>query len=96
MPAEVEVVPNSLAHKRTKAAPTQNPETDNFFSRLKTKATDTATHGTVVEDYVNFYNDHESNNHVNNHSDVKHRKENAQTLTNCFYDMVTDFYEYGI
>jgi len=95
MPTEVKVVPNASAHQRTKAAPTQNPETDNFFSRLKTKATDTTTHGTVVEDYVNFYGDHESNNHINNHSDVKNRKENAQTLTNCFYDMVTDFYEYA-
>lgn len=45
--------------------------------------------------YVDLWNDHEHGNIKNNDQDVTKRKENAQELTNCFYDMVTDFYEYG-
>ncbi|KAJ3395560.1 Delta(24)-sterol C-methyltransferase [Lobulomyces angularis] len=82
-----------------KAAVNQDPELDNFVSRLHTKAKGDKAHSQNVNSYYDYFaGDNikgENKNLLNNTEEVSKRKGNAQTLTNHFYDMVTDFYEYG-
>lgn len=43
-----------------------------------------------------YYSNWQDKKHLeNNEEHVENRREHAQVMTNAFYDLVTDFYEYG-
>jgi sterol 24-C-methyltransferase len=44
-----------------------------------------------------YYSNWKDKQHIeNNEEHVENRREHAQVMTNAFYDLVTDFYEYGM
>jgi hypothetical protein len=47
----------------------------------------------AAKSYQSLWKD--QNQLKDNETFVDHRREQAQTMTNSFYDLVTDFYEYG-
>ncbi|KAI9498907.1 S-adenosyl-L-methionine-dependent methyltransferase [Zychaea mexicana] len=76
-----------------------------FFKKLMQK--DQTLNKEAATAYNSNWNDNSNNNnkydddikqqqHEDNGEDsVSHRREQAQSMTNAFYDLVTDFYEYG-
>jgi len=74
--------------------PVQDPEYNNFFARLSKKNTDVVAHKNTVDSYQKYWEaDHKNLRDTEN--TVADRRENSATLTNHYYDLVTDFYEYG-
>jgi len=86
-------MPSAISKDQLIFTPVQNPSEDNFIKRLATKAKDQSAHAGTVNSYTSYFNHDEQVQ--NNAQEVKNRKANAQNITNAFYDMVTDFYEYG-
>ncbi|KAJ3124005.1 Delta(24)-sterol C-methyltransferase [Nowakowskiella sp. JEL0407] len=74
--------------------PKQDPSANDFLKRLGVKNTNADAHKAVVDSYYAGW-DADRNDIVDTTAAVDHRRETAQKLTNHFYDMVTDFYEYG-
>ncbi|KAL0084050.1 S-adenosyl-L-methionine-dependent methyltransferase [Phycomyces blakesleeanus] len=62
-----------------------------FFQKVTQK--NSSLNGKAADTYYQNWKD--QNNLKNNEKDVESRREHAQTMTNSFYDLVTDFYEYG-
>ncbi|KAJ3077932.1 Delta(24)-sterol C-methyltransferase, partial [Quaeritorhiza haematococci] len=54
-----------------------------------------STYNDAICSYGTYFQDRKQEDILNNEEDVVRRKKNVQTLTNHFYDLVTDFYEYG-
>ncbi|KAJ3258996.1 hypothetical protein HK103_003137 [Boothiomyces macroporosus] len=75
--------------------PNQNPEQDNFLLRLRTKNTDSSSHAATVSSYASYWEADHKNGIENTDQTVAERRKGSDSLTNHFYDMVTDFYEYG-
>ncbi|KAL3895656.1 MAG: hypothetical protein SGCHY_004571, partial [Lobulomycetales sp.] len=90
-------MPSTLPIAKTTSQPTpvQDAAKDNFISRLATKASDQTAHADTVETYIKHFDYKSEGAKSDNSKDIASRKENAQGITNAFYDMVTDFYEYG-
>lgn len=62
-----------------------------FFRKVTQK--DSRLNKHAAESYYENWKD--GNNLKNNENDVEERRHQAQSMTNAFYDLVTDFYEYG-
>lgn len=75
--------------------PVQDPELGSFLLRLRKKNTDTASHKQTVDSYYQYW-DSDRKDILDNESSVAERRSSAKELTNHFYDLVTDFYEYGM
>ncbi|KAI8809694.1 S-adenosyl-L-methionine-dependent methyltransferase [Cladochytrium replicatum] len=75
-------------------APLQDPTKDEFLSRLGVKNRKAADHKTTVDSYYAGW-DADRSNLENSEEGVKIRRGKSRELTNNFYNMVTDFYEYG-
>lgn len=73
--------------------PVQDPTQDNFFMRLRTKNQDVQSHKKTVQSYDQYFADR--NSLANNEEAVEKRRQGSDVLTNHFYNLVTDFYEYG-
>ncbi|KAI8918768.1 S-adenosyl-L-methionine-dependent methyltransferase [Entophlyctis helioformis] len=74
--------------------PVQDPELTNFLLRLRKKNTDTVAHKKTVDSYDKYW-DSDRKDITNTEDSVEERRTNSDKLTNHFYDLVTDFYEYG-
>ncbi|KAI9098648.1 S-adenosyl-L-methionine-dependent methyltransferase [Phlyctochytrium arcticum] len=74
--------------------PVQDPELSSFLLRLRKKNTDTSSHKLTVDSYYQYW-DSDRKNLTNTDDSVAERRSNSDKLTNHFYDLVTDFYEYG-
>ncbi|KAJ3008418.1 Delta(24)-sterol C-methyltransferase [Thoreauomyces humboldtii] len=74
--------------------PVQDPELSSFLLRLRKKNTDTTSHKNTVDSYYNYW-DSDRTVHTDNDQSVEERRAGSDKLTNHFYDLVTDFYEYG-
>ncbi|KAI8072630.1 S-adenosyl-L-methionine-dependent methyltransferase [Gongronella butleri] len=61
---------------------------DHFFQKIGLKSKD--LHGKASDTYHGNWVDQPGNDAA-----VDDRRQQAQTMTNAFYDLVTDFYEYG-
>lgn len=66
-------------------------EETGFFKKVVQK--DSLLNKNVSDSYNNNWND--ANELDNNDKHVENRRHQAQNMTNAFYDLVTDFYEYG-
>lgn len=75
--------------------PLQDPALDNFLMRLRKKNQDKAAHKKTVDNYYSFWDGDRKTDLSNTEASVSARREHSATLTNYYYDMVTDFYEYG-
>ncbi|KAG9304961.1 hypothetical protein G9A89_003130 [Geosiphon pyriformis] len=62
-----------------------------FFTKVTSK--DKAAHEAVVKNYLSFWEGKEPENETS--EDIKARQENYTSLTNSYYNIATDFYEYG-
>ena len=80
--------------KQNLPTPAQDPSADGFLMRLRKKNTDSASHKATVDSYFSYW-DVDRNSISNTTTGVEKRKEGSDTLTNNYYDLVTDFYEYG-
>ncbi|KAJ1564194.1 hypothetical protein HK096_009188 [Nowakowskiella sp. JEL0078] len=70
-----------------------DPELENFFVRLQKKTSNKHSGEKAANDYVNYWNDR--NKLEGNEAAVAEREQNTQKLTNLYYDLATDFYEWG-
>ncbi|KAI8819245.1 S-adenosyl-L-methionine-dependent methyltransferase [Fimicolochytrium jonesii] len=78
--------------------PVQDPKLSGFLSRLKVKNTDTASHKDTVDSYYKYWDSDRNvstTTLVEDENSVAARRAGSDKLTNHFYDLVTDFYEYG-
>ncbi|KAL7309884.1 Delta(24)-sterol C-methyltransferase [Mucor circinelloides] len=66
-------------------------EESGFFKKVTQK--DSQLNKNAAEAYYKNWKD--TNNLQDNEQDVEKRRHEAQNMTNSFYDLVTDFYEYG-
>ncbi|KAJ1559974.1 Delta(24)-sterol C-methyltransferase, partial [Nowakowskiella sp. JEL0078] len=71
-----------------------DPELENFFIRLQKKTANKKSSEKAATDYVNYWNDR--NKLEGNEAAVAEREKNTQNLTNLYYDLATDFYEWGL
>ena|ERR1700710_182967 len=67
-------------------------EESGFLKKVTQK--DSALNKKAAETYYSNWKD--KKNIENNEEHVENRREHAQVMTNAFYDLVTDFYEYGM
>lgn len=67
-------------------------EESGFFKKVTQK--DSHLNKRVADAYYNNWKDG-GRLQENNEKDVENRRHQAQNMTNAFYDLVTDFYEYG-
>jgi len=74
--------------------PNQDPTADGFIMRLRKKNTDSKSHKATVDSYFSYW-DVDRNSLEDTSSGIKKRRGGSDKLTNHFYDLVTDFYEYG-
>jgi sterol 24-C-methyltransferase len=74
--------------------PMQDPELSSFLMRLRKKATDSNSHKDTVDAYSKFW-EKDHSNLANNATAVRDRRAQSDTLTNHYYNLATDFYEYG-
>ena len=70
--------------------PKQDAKVDSFLSRLSVKNTDKQAHKATVDSYFNYFDSQDSKI-----IDSSSRTEASDKLTNNYYDLSTDFYEYG-
>ncbi|KAJ3177212.1 Delta(24)-sterol C-methyltransferase [Gaertneriomyces sp. JEL0708] len=76
--------------------PVQDPELSSFFLRLRKRNTDDLAHKQTVDSFFQYWErDRDGEVLMKNDEVVEVRRGKAAKLTNHFYDMVTDFYEYG-
>ncbi|KAI9017053.1 S-adenosyl-L-methionine-dependent methyltransferase [Gaertneriomyces semiglobifer] len=76
--------------------PVQDPELSSFLLRLRKRNTDNVAHKQTVDSFFQYWDrDREGEVLMKNEEVVEQRRGKASKLTNHFYDMVTDFYEYG-
>lgn len=68
-------------------------EEDGFFKKVTQK--DRKLNGQAAQRYYSNWADKKEHERANNEESVEGRREQAQNMTNAFYDLVTDFYEYG-
>ncbi|KAJ3381949.1 hypothetical protein HDU84_004730 [Entophlyctis sp. JEL0112] len=81
--------------KKTKKMPiTTDPGQDAFVGRLLTKTGDARAHKEAVQEYMQSF-DLDKRNLADTARAEALRREQSQKMTNHFYNMVTDFYEYG-
>jgi hypothetical protein len=74
--------------------PVQDPALDSFLARLRVKQLDRDAHKAAVDDYLaNWQKD--KRNLADTKAAEEERRLHSKTYTNAFYDLVTDFYEYG-
>jgi hypothetical protein len=66
-------------------------EESGFLKKVTQKDSD--LNKRAAETYYSNWQD--KKNIENNEEHVENRREHAQVMTNAFYDLVTDFYEYG-
>jgi sterol 24-C-methyltransferase len=66
-------------------------EESGFFKKVTQK--DSALNKKAADAYYDNWKDQK--NLKDNQKDVEGRRTQAQSMTNTFYDLVTDFYEYG-
>ncbi|KAJ3301911.1 Delta(24)-sterol C-methyltransferase [Kappamyces sp. JEL0829] len=78
----------------TLPTPIQNPEADGFLTRLRTKNIDSSKHKETVDSYFSYW-DLDRKTLEDTSNGVAKRRGGSANLTNHFYDLVTDFYEYG-
>ncbi|CAG8733543.1 2992_t:CDS:2, partial [Acaulospora morrowiae] len=64
-------------------------EPDGFLTKIHRKDSE------LNRNLVNTYADLWKEDLLNKEESIEKRRENAQVMTNAFYDVVTDFYEYG-
>lgn len=64
---------------------------DSFFAKILSKHK--ATHETLTKNYMNFWEVENPENEME--QEINSRKENYTALTNSYYNIATDFYEYG-
>jgi sterol 24-C-methyltransferase len=69
-------------------------EQDSFMSRMATKAKNMDAHRSTVESYNSFW-DADHKDLKNTDTAIEKRRGAYAQLTNHYYDLVTDFYEYG-
>jgi len=67
-------------------------ETNGFISKIHRK--DRQLNRSTVNTYTGMWKE-DKEDFSNKEETTKLRRENAQKMTNAFYDIVTDFYEYG-
>ena len=67
-------------------------ETNGFISKIHRK--DRQLNRRTVNTYTGMWKE-DKKDFSNKEETTKVRRENAQKMTNAFYDIVTDFYEYG-
>ncbi|ORX89104.1 hypothetical protein K493DRAFT_234688 [Basidiobolus meristosporus CBS 931.73] len=65
----------------------------NLVKKLTTK--DKSLNQNAVDEYYKYWTEEEKKNLDTYDENVEKRRANASYLTNKFYDLVTDFYEYG-
>jgi sterol 24-C-methyltransferase len=70
--------------------PKQDSQKDSFLSRLSVKNTDKSAHKATVDSYFNYFDKKDSKI-----LDSSSRTTQSDKLTNNYYDLATDFYEYG-
>ncbi|KAJ1559138.1 Delta(24)-sterol C-methyltransferase, partial [Cladochytrium tenue] len=67
---------------------------NSFLVRMRTKTKDVDQHEAALESYLEkFEADHRDMR--NNEGAIEGRRETSKTMTNFYYDLATDFYEYG-
>ncbi|TPX47410.1 hypothetical protein SeMB42_g02371 [Synchytrium endobioticum] len=69
-------------------------EQDSFMSRMATKAKNMDAHKSTVDSYNSFW-DADHKDLTNTDGAIEKRRGAYAQLTNHYYDLVTDFYEYG-
>lgn len=67
-------------------------EPDGFVTKIHRK--DGQLNRRIVNTYMGMWKDNVEDSSSKNES-IEKRRENAQVMANAFYDIVTDFYEYG-
>lgn len=67
-------------------------EPDGLITKIHRK--DSQLNRRTVNTYMGMWNEDEDDSSSKNES-IEKRRENAQVMANAFYDIVTDFYEYG-
>jgi len=67
-------------------------EPSGFVRKIHRK--DANIHQTIVNTYTDMWKA-DKKDATNREESIKNRREHAQIMTNAFYDIVTDFYEYG-
>ncbi|KAJ1548189.1 Delta(24)-sterol C-methyltransferase, partial [Cladochytrium tenue] len=75
-------------------APVVDPAEDSFIGSLRTKAKNAKIHKAAVDDYLRNWEE-DKRNLANTEEATEARRQHSKTYTNHFYDLVTDFYEYG-
>ncbi|KAJ3347145.1 Delta(24)-sterol C-methyltransferase [Entophlyctis luteolus] len=71
-----------------------SPENDNFVMRLRAKTGDNTAYSETVREYLQSF-DMDKRNLANTTDAEELRRTNAQSITNKYYNLATDFYEYG-
>ncbi|KAJ3105270.1 Delta(24)-sterol C-methyltransferase [Phlyctochytrium planicorne] len=74
--------------------PAVDPALDGFLARLRVKNKDAKTHKAAVDQYLQNW-EADKRNLADTDSATEERRLHSKTYTNHFYDLVTDFYEYG-
>ena len=74
--------------------PVQDPTQDGFIMRLRKKNTDPKAHKATVDSYFSYW-DVDRSTLEDTSEGIMKRRDGSDKLTNHFYDLVTDFYEYG-
>ncbi|KAI9348772.1 S-adenosyl-L-methionine-dependent methyltransferase [Zopfochytrium polystomum] len=80
----------------TPTCPSQRPtpNEDNLITSLRKKAKDANAYKAAVDDYLKNW-EADKRNLANTEDATEERRLHSKTYTNAFYDLVTDFYEYG-
>ncbi|KAJ3217071.1 Delta(24)-sterol C-methyltransferase [Dinochytrium kinnereticum] len=74
--------------------PATDPALDGFLARLRVKNKDARQHKAAVDDYLQNW-EADKRNLADTDAATEDRRLHSKTYTNHFYDLVTDFYEYG-
>ncbi|KAI9347771.1 S-adenosyl-L-methionine-dependent methyltransferase [Zopfochytrium polystomum] len=74
--------------------PKADPNEDNFINSLRKKAKDANAHKAAIDGYLKNW-EADKRNLANTEDATEERRLHSKTYTNAFYDLVTDFYEYG-
>ncbi|KAJ3410785.1 Delta(24)-sterol C-methyltransferase [Chytridiales sp. JEL 0842] len=85
---------NVTASDPNRPVPVNDPALDSFLQRLHLKTKDNTTNKAAVEGYLKNFEADKRNLADTDEATADRRKE-AKTFTNAYYDLCTDFYEYG-
>jgi len=76
--------------------PCQDPALNSILARLRKKNEDSVAHKRVVDGYMSLWaGDKAAADLSNTEAGVAERRVHSDVMTNMYYDMVTDLYEYG-